>query len=325
MTTSPPPRPPAPGPSYLPASASATIPPARIPVARNLQDHVEDIYRVKEESFTFGVMARYQLGESIGEGGFSRVYRAHYAGSSMVMKIPKSVDLRGNSTIALTQSDVDNYRKEALIWAKLTAEIPDSVINLIDAGVEPFPWLVMELADGNLRTRYPHIAMAARLRILCDLLNKLQTIHDLEVVHRDIKPDNVLVVAGVWKFTDFGLSKVVNNSSRSSHIMSGTYSYMAPEQMDNKKWGEIDIQTDIWQFGVMATEVLSGHLPFEGDSPHVILSKITMVDPDLHGISPKIVAVLEKALRKEKDQRWASAKEFSDALKAAGDPSGLAQ
>jgi serine/threonine protein kinase len=226
------------------------------------------------------------------------------------MKIPKGLDWKLGETLILREGDLEQYGKEAVIWAMLTEKVPDGVVHLIDAGKTPFPWFVMELADRSLAEAQRDMSYEEKIGVIIDLLGKLEKIHRLEVVHKDIKPENILYAGGEWKFTDFGLSKVLNKSSKSTQMMSGTWLYMAPEQISKKKFGGTDWRTDIWQMGVMLYELLTGHLPFEADDAGELAMSVMIEDPvpaTEYGVDEEVWKVLKKAFQKKKEDRWQSA------------------
>ncbi len=271
-------------------------------------------------SFDFGDFSLYHILHKIGSGGFSDVYAVERNGRRYAMKIPKGVDLSGSDTLELKEKDLEGYGKEAEIWAMLTEREPKAVVNLVDAGIRPFPWFVMEIGERKLGDAVGTASPQEKLRIIAELLGKLDRIHHYAVVHKDIKPDNILFAGGNWKFTDFGLSKVLSMSSKSSAGFSGTMFYMAPEQVSKKHFGNTDWRTDIWQMGVLAYEMLTGHLPFDGDDPLEITTSILHDEPTpgtKYGMNKKVWNVVRKALEKRKEDRWQSAVEFKKAIEEA--------
>ncbi len=289
------------------------------------RERIKEMYRLNEKKdisqlYNWGEFTVYGIVRKIGSGGFSDVYLVERSGKRYAMKIPKGVDLKGDETIVLSDKDLEQYGKEAEIWAMLTERVPDAVINLIDAGIHPFPWFVMELGDKSLKDVVSEMRYEEKLKVAMDLLGKLDQIHHFGVVHKDIKPENILYAGGEWKFTDFGLSKIVNKSSKSSQMLSGTLLYMAPEQISKKKFGHTDWRTDIWQMGVMIYELLTGHTPFEAEDAGELAMSVIMEEPvpaTKYGVSEEVWRVIEKALRKEKEERWQSAIEMKNALQVA--------
>ncbi len=299
------------------------------PLPRDMQhyapinkEYVQNIYSAnasekKPPSFDFGDFFSYKILHKIGSGGFSDVYAVERNGRRYAMKIPKGVDLSGSDTLELKEKDLEGYGKEAEIWAMLTEREPQAVVNLVDAGIRPFPWFVMEIGERKLGDAVGTASPQEKLRIISELLGKLDRIHHYGVVHKDIKPDNILFAGGNWKFTDFGLSKVLSMSSKSSAGFSGTMFYIAPEQVSKKHFGNTDWRTDIWQMGVLAYEVLTGHTPFEAEDAFEITSSILHNEPipgTRYGMDERVWNVVKKALKKRKEERWQSASEFRSAL-----------
>ncbi len=280
--------------------------------------YVHNIYSAnasekKPPSFDFGDFFSYQIHNKIGSGGFSDVYAVERNGRRYAMKIPKGVDLSGSDTLELKEKDLEGYGKEAEIWAMLTEREPQAVVNLVDAGIRPFPWFVMEMGERKLGDAVGSAATQEKLRIIAELLGKLDRIHHYGVVHKDIKPDNILFAGGNWKFTDFGLSKVLSMSSKSSAGFSGTMFYMAPEQVSRKHFGNTDWRTDIWQMGVLAYEMMTDHTPFEVEDAFEITGMILRDEPTpgtKYGMDGRLWNVIKKALEKRKEDRWQSAGEF---------------
>ena len=285
------------------------------------KEYVRNIYSAntpekKPPTFDFGDFSLYHILHKIGSGGFSDVYAVERSGKRYAMKIPKGVDLKGSDTLMLKEKDLEGYGKEAEIWAMLTEREPQAVVNLVDAGIRPFPWFVMEIGERKLGD-VGNAPVQEKLRIISELLGKLDRIHHYGVVHKDIKPDNILFASGNWKFTDFGLSKVLSMSSKSSVGFSGTMFYMAPEQVSKKHFGNTDWRTDIWQMGVLAYEMLTGHTPFEAEDAFEITGMILRDEPipgTRYGMDERLWNVVKKALEKRKEDRWQGASEFRNAF-----------
>lgn len=271
---------------------------------------------LETEDYQWGSFAGYKLNKKIGSGGFSEVYIVTQFDSSYAMKIPRGISIDGSETIDLKRSELGRCVKEAHIWAKLTQNEPDTVVNLIEAGTDPFPWFVMEIAETTLRKQMGALEYKQALSLSKDLLQKLDRIHHYSVIHKDIKPENILKVDGEWKFSDFGLSKVIGTASQASQVLSGTMQYMAPEQI-SKKFGRTDWRTDIWQMGVLTYELLTNHRPFQADDPMEISMAILHEEPipgTEFGMEPAVWDVVKKALEKDRKNRWESAGVFGREL-----------
>ena len=196
--------------------------------------------------------------------------------------------------------------------------LPDDVVRLVDVGLQPFPWFVMELASHSLRDVLKDATYDERIEITLDILTKFDRIHHQGIVHRDIKPENILFIDDELKITDFGISKLVNSTTRSTLGVSGTCYYMSPEQIQKSRFGGVDWRTDIWQLGVLIYEIFTSRFPFDSESPYEITSNIMHEEPALisdylEELEP-LDNVLLKALRKEKKRRWQSALELKLAI-----------
>ncbi len=268
---------------------------------------------------SLGMLDDYRILEKIGCGGFCDVYVVEKSGMEYALKIPKGIDLSGRVTVRIDNESIEKFNDEATIWAELTKKAPDCIVRLIDSGVEPFPWFVMDLAEKDLSAALPELDFSQKMAIVLTLFDKLQRIHSLNVVHRDIKPENILLVDGSWKFTDFGLSKVTGNSSMSSVNLKGTLNYLAPEQVSKTKFGPVDQRTDIWQMGVLIAFMTGGKLPFKCDDPNETILSILTDEPDLSNTPEIIRPILVKALRKDREERWQNCIEMRCALLAALD------
>ncbi|MFW3145705.1 MAG: protein kinase domain-containing protein [Thermoplasmatota archaeon] len=299
---------------------------ARPPLSKrdSIKGRVEEVYKIKDEEqagFREGDFYSYRIVDKLGAGGFSTVYKVSDGKYHYAMKTPKDIGIEGDETIAIQKKDMLKFKKEASIWATLTDTIPEDVVMLIDMGLEPFPWFVMELADGSLRDHLEGANSRKRLDTAMEILTKFDRIHHLGVVHRDIKPENILYIDGKAKVTDFGISKLVNSTTKSTVGMSGTCFYMSPEQISKSRFGTVDWRTDIWQLGVLTYEILTDHLPFDAEDPYEITSNILHDEPEpISSYAPKlepIDEILFKALDKDKTKRYQSAIELKFAIEYA--------
>ena len=170
------------------------------------------------------------------------------------------------------------------------------------------------------------------LEVLAQVCDGIGFAHREQIVHRDIKPSNVRVQRDGKrlhaKVMDFGVAKISNSDMTATGMVMGTVSYMAPEYI---RTGRPDPRSDLFAVGVMLYECLSGRKPFAGDTTPTVLYKIVNEAPDpidterLKGISPAIRTVLDRALRKNPDERFQTAEDLAKALRAAKDPSWMGQ
>ena len=277
---------------------------------------------VPESGMTIG---NYRLLTEVGLGGMSVVYRAERVGADFEQTVAvKLLQQR------LHADDVhQRFRAERQLLARLDHP---HIAALVDGGVTDGgrPYLVMEYVDGTPITAYAdenEFDLQERLNLLSQVLDAVQSAHRQLVVHRDLKPSNVLVTEVDGrphaKLLDFGIAKLLDDSvpvtrprTRTGRTLL-TPSYAAPEQLTG---GDVTTATDVYQFGVLAYELLAGRRPFDldGKSPTQIETLITETDvphPSDRSRSPFVSPralrgdldrILLKALRKEPERRYRS-------------------
>jgi serine/threonine protein kinase len=227
------------------------------------------------------------LGERLGEGGFAPVFAA----SSAEVTVP--------AVIKLIPKEPGAARE--LLFENLTGIC--NVVPVIESGeTEDAYVLVMERAQQSLRQRLnqgPDFSEEQALVVLADIARSLDGISERGVVHRDLKPDNVLYLNGHWCLSDFGISRYIEAStSENTRKHAKTRQYAAPEQ-----WREQTAtpSTDIYALGVMAYELLAGHRPFLGpDFRHEHLHESP---PPLAGVSSPVAALVSECLLKDQGSR----------------------
>ena len=270
---------------------------------------------IKNPELNNGIFSLYEFDmKPIGIGGFSKVYKVRKNGRAFAMKIPSFIQMNDDVTVRIDSSVLANFKNEAINWSLISEKAPDSVVRLIDFNVDPFPWMVMELAEGSLKDYI--ISEEASVKDVIEALDCLENVHSAGIIHRDIKPENILKVNGKWKLSDFGLSKVMGSMSRSTSGLKGTPQYMAPEQVSRKMFGDVDVRTDIWQMGVILYEVLMHKLPY----PVMDFAELGMAiigdGPDYKDAPKEYQSIFLKTFSKEKDKRYSSAAEFASELRA---------
>lgn len=264
----------------------------------------------------------YTVLELVGVGGMGRVYRAEQQalGRTVAVKIIHSHLLSDESASA-------RFITEARAASQLNH--PNSV-GVIDFGHtdDGLLYLVMEFLRGRDLARVVNESGLLPLKRLIDVVRQvlaaLGEAHDLGIVHRDLKPENIILEpkrggGDFVKVVDFGLAKVrAERSVTKPGIVCGTPDYMAPEQ---GRGDPIDGRSDLYAVGVILFLMLTGKLPFEGDSPtQVVLLHLTMPPPDPRQVAPhrsipdKLASVCLKALSKDPDQRFFNADDFSGSL-----------
>ncbi len=253
--------------------------------------------------FTYGSGQRpldgYTVKRGIGCGGFGEVYYGlSDGGKEVALKLIRAnldIELRG-----MTQCM--NFKHPNLV-------------NLFDlrSDAQGNHWVVMEYVSGEtldtVLARHP-VGVAPELaqQWFAGLAAAVCYLHDHGIVHRDLKPGNIFVENGAVKVGDYGLSKFISGSQRTAQTQSiGTVYYMAPEIST----GNYNKQIDIYASGIMLYEMLTGHVPFDGESAGEILMKHLTSPPDLSKVPPLFVPILQRALAKNPVQRYRAMAEMS--------------
>ncbi|MBK6849713.1 MAG: phosphate/phosphite/phosphonate ABC transporter substrate-binding protein [Proteobacteria bacterium] len=290
----------------------------------------------QEVSLSSLLDGKYRLGRLVGEGGMGAVYEAEHTGLGTRV----AVKLLNENFVADPRA-ILRFRREARAAAAIRHE---NIVAVYDTGTtsEGVPFLVMELLDGESlsaflrreRATQPTVAAA----VACQLLAGLAAAHASGVIHRDLKPGNVLLARmpngmRVVKILDFGISKfhsdAMSTDLTATGAVVGTPRFMAPEQARGE--ADIDARADLYAAGVLLYRMVTGRLPFGGTTQPEVLAAIVngnMIPP--RQVRPSIPAELErviiKALAADRAQRYQTAGEFLADLQsampevAAGDP-----
>jgi tetratricopeptide (TPR) repeat protein len=265
----------------------------------------------------------YTLERELGGGGMSRVFVAdeRRLGRKVVVKVLSPELAAGISA--------ERFEREIKLAASLQQANIVPVLSAGDASGLPFytmPYVEGESLRARLGAPKP-LGPTEVLRVLGDVARALQYAHERGVVHRDIKPDNVLLSGGTAVVTDFGIAKALSasrtltNGSAITQLGTsiGTPAYMSPEQAAGDP--DIDARADLYAFGCLAFELLAGHPPFNERTPRrVLAAHLNETPPDLlavrPGISPALASLVMRCLAKEPDDRPQSASDIVRALDA---------
>jgi len=257
----------------------------------------------------------------LGQGGSSSVFLTrHDTGREVALKIPKIQGEGSDEKKALRR-----FLEEAKNWKRLAGrpELSPGVVDIYTYSLEPKPHIIMEyMKGGNLKQNMPLMTVDSKLECLGSILGTLYEVHNLGMIHRDIKPQNILTDGkGRWKLADWGLSKVLLEGSKglsNAGTITATIKYASPEQLEPEEYGGVDRRTDIYQCGVLAYELISGKKPFEGKPAQVVFSILTknpLPLSDLNeGIEGKVSEAIMRAMKKNKEDRFQDAGEFRRAL-----------
>jgi eukaryotic-like serine/threonine-protein kinase len=259
---------------------------------------------------------RYRLGEQIGAGGMARVYRAEDT------RLDRTVAVKILSAqFADDPSFVDRFRREARTAAKLNHP---NVVGVYDNGAEDGTnYIVMEYVEGRTLAEFlsggGRLSPTKSVEVAEAVCTALEYAHERGVVHRDIKPGNIMVTHdGLVKVMDFGIARLTTTAETVAQTAAvlGTAAYLSPEQAQGQS---VDGRSDIYSLGCVLFELLTGSAPFSGDSAMAVAMKhihdappvASKVNPE---ITPQMDAVVMKALAKNRDNRYQTASEFREDL-----------
>ncbi|REJ90099.1 MAG: hypothetical protein DWQ34_18090 [Planctomycetota bacterium] len=271
-------------------------------------------FSTKEGSL--GRLAHYEIEEVLGRGAFGIVLKAFDEKLHRVVAI---------KVLSPEMASTSPARKRFLREARSSAAIRhDNVVGIYAVEDEPIPYLVMEYVAGQTLQRrldeHGPLDIKDVLRIGQQIANGLAAAHARDLIHRDIKPGNILLETSVndhVKITDFGLARTADDASMTqSGMIAGTPMYMAPEQAQGQK---LDQRADLFSFGSVLYQMLSGRPPFRAPTTMAVLKRVTEdtprpiqeVIPEVPGWVCEIVAHLHA---KDPDHRYASATEVSELL-----------
>jgi len=253
---------------------------------------------------------KYPGAEYVAEGGVSRVFRAwdEREGREVAVKIPIRFD-----EVTGTQ-----FTKELHVWEGLHHT---NIVEIYAANIFPVPYIEMEYVSSSLTDLKFPLETKRATGIVRGIAEGLRYAHDQGIVHRDIKPGNILITAdGTPKISDWGLSKA--EGTKQSGIIGFSLEYAAPEQLAPNLYGEPGPWTDIYQLGVLFYEMLSGYVPFRGDGMGEVTQAILHDDPrplDLTGPDAALIGwIVMRCLSKRPEDRYRSVTGFLDDLKKAG-------
>ena len=273
-------------------------------------------------------LSRYRIQGVLGKGAMGLVY------DGLDPTLERRVAIKTILTSTLDESTAKHYsmrfKREVRAVARLNHP---NIVQVYDFGTEgDLAYIVMEYIKGRELKDYfdakEQFDLRTILRLMGELLDALEFAHEAGIIHRDVKPANVMVDAGGRaKLTDFGVARFTDPEGEQGEAtragaMIGTPSYMSPEQIQGQA---IDRRTDIFSAGVLFYQFLTGQKPFEG-TQWVLAKKIIQDDPvwpsSIVQIPPAIDRVVARALAKLPEHRYQSARGFADALRrvAAGKP-----
>ena len=255
---------------------------------------------------------RYEILEKVGEGGMAYVYKGKdtLLNRFVAIKVLKP---------EFTQNEkfVENFLKESQSAACLTCP---NIVGVYDVGQEGrIHYIVMELVTGETLSeviaKNGKIEYREAIRIAKQILNALHVAHSNQIIHRDVKPHNIIITKdGTAKLADFGIARAVSEETlkEGNDEVMGSVHYFSPEQA---RGAYVDERSDIYSLGIVLYEMLTGDVPFDGDSAvNVALKHINEPMPRIllkePGLPPKLAKVIDKATEKFQSNRYSSASEM---------------
>jgi serine/threonine-protein kinase len=261
-------------------------------------------------------VARYEILEELGRGSMGIVYKA---------RDPQIDRMVAVKTIALLTGDAQEqqeYRQRFFLEARAAGRLSHpGIVTIFDVGEEPqahSPFIVMEFIDGRPLNKFiaspAKLPLRRALRLAQQLAEALDYAHAQGVVHRDMKPANILVTKdGHAKITDFGIAKLnVAHITHAGHVV-GTPAYMSPEQLEGE---EVDGRSDLFSLGVILYTMLTGHRPFQGNSAATVSFKVANRDPlpasafD-SALPPELDYIIARAMAKDRNARYQTGREMA--------------
>jgi serine/threonine-protein kinase len=269
----------------------------------------------------------YRILETVASGGTAVLYRALQISLDRVVAVKR---LHAH----LTQDE--NFTRRFVLEAKAAASLDhQNIVRVIDFGIEEGSYqMVMEFVEGeslkDVFDRWRPLQWDIALAIVHQVCRGLEHAHAKGIVHRDVKPGNVMITkAGVVKITDFGLAKLTQGTTvqTAADSILGTPLYMSPEQA----FGEsVDQRSDLFSLGTVLYELLTGRQPFAGENYMGVIQNIINKEiPAVRDLNPEVSIdaehIVMRALAKDRDQRFSSARQFREAIEAALGLDGLSR
>ena len=263
---------------------------------------------------------RYQIIKSIGEGGMANVYLAYdtILDRSVAVKV-----LRGD--LATDEKFVRRFQREALSASSLSHP---NIVEVYDVGEDNGNYfIVMEYIEGRhlkeLIKKRGKLTLSEAIDIMSQVCDGIATAHDSYIIHRDIKPQNIMILdSGLVKITDFGIAMALNSTqlTQTNSVM-GSVHYLPPEQASGNG---STLQSDIYSMGILFYELLTGELPFRGENAvEIALKQLKESLPDIKEKVPEIpnsiVNILKRATAKNPKNRYEDAREMLADIKTAMD------
>ena len=275
-------------------------------------------------------IGRYEIDSELGRGAMGVVYRGRDP------RIDRTVAIKTVSLSGLEPSAEQEYRERFVVEARAAGGLSHpGIVTIFDVGERDAetPYLVMEYVEGQTLDKVlgednKQLPLNTSLRITQELAEALHYAHEQGVVHRDVKPANVLVtVDGHAKLADFGIAKLNQAQLTMPGQILGSPAYMAPEQLSEEG---VDGRSDLFSVGVILYSMLTGHRPFQGNSATTVCFKLVNHAPLAvtafnSQLPPELESIVSRAIDKDPDQRYQTGMELAKDIRELRGICGLVQ
>jgi tRNA A-37 threonylcarbamoyl transferase component Bud32 len=273
-------------------------------------------HSINEQSAASGLtIGRYEIIRSIGKGAMGEVFLGRDPHINRLTAV-KTVRFEEN----FAKDDIEQIKIKFFREAESAGTLSHPhIVTIYDAGEDgDSAYIAMEFLEGSTLLRFARrkrlLPLRRLIRYMAQVAEALDYAHTQGVTHRDIKPANIMLIhADQIKITDFGIAHLATSSQTQTGVVKGTPYYMSPEQFSGQK---VDGRSDIFSLGTTMFQLLTGTLPFYAESPALLMNQImNFPHPNPRAINPRvipaIVGILDKALEKDRDNRYQTAKDLA--------------
>jgi hypothetical protein len=264
-------------------------------------------------------IGRYEIIRPIGKGAMGEVFLGR---DPHINRLTAIKTLHFEDTFA--EEDIEQIKAKFFREAESAGALSHPhIVTIYDAGeAGPSAYIAMEFLEGSTLLRFARrkylLPLRRLIHYMIQVAEALDYAHSQGVIHRDIKPANIILTnSGQIKITDFGIAHIATSSQTQTGVVKGTPYYMSPEQFAGQK---VDGRSDIFSLGTTLFQLLTGTLPFYAESPALLMNQImNFPHPNPRAINPRIVppvvAIVDKALQKDRNQRYQTAQQLAAELR----------
>ena len=230
--------------------------------------------------------------------------------SSLASRSRSTEEVAVKIPIFLDQSTGKHFLQEVTSWQQLSHP---NILQLYDVNILPIPHLEMQLCETSLHEISKPLSVREAAGLILQIAQGLKHTHSKNILHQDLKPQNILLKNGIPKISDWNVSKVASETQPAVH-QGFSLPYAAPEHISPEKFGKPDHRTDIYQLGTVFYELLTGEPPFKADNTVELFAQILGVEPKRPFIADpddvQVIDIIMKCLHKKKEDRYQSVEEM---------------